>query len=75
MRSELFAPVRPLTRLVQHVHELHPPLAVPFRDRFTAKTTTHASESVSANEVLADPDLATVLAPITAGVCPQGFVG
>jgi hypothetical protein len=39
-----------------------------------AKTTTHATESVSANQVLADPELATVLAPITAGVCPQGFV-
>jgi hypothetical protein len=32
----------------------------------------HACDSVSANWVLADPELATVLAPIAAGVCPQG---
>jgi hypothetical protein len=35
-------------------------------------SAAHECESVSANWVLADPDLATVLAPVAVGVCPQG---
>jgi hypothetical protein len=41
-------------------------------DQVGSCVRAHECESVPANWVLADPDLATVLAPVAVGVWPQG---